>query len=116
MAQAGLCVLPGKVSVEVPTIEQNAMKPVADQVLAERVLVTLKSVQFSPVAHALTELSILSGDVASRTADGDQRRGVFTEIQKLRGELARFPNSPDLGALWDNAIDKTGAWREWLLR
>jgi hypothetical protein len=116
MAQAGLCVLPGKVSVEVPTIEQIAMKPVADQVLAERVLVTLKSVQFSPVAHALTELSILSGDVASRTAYGDQRRGVFNEIQKLRGELARFPNSPHLGALWDNAIDKTDAGREWLLR
>jgi hypothetical protein len=92
------------------------MKPVADQVLAESVLATLMRVQFSPVAHALTELSILSGDVASRTAYGDQRRGVFTEIQKLRGALARFPNSPDLGALWDNAIDKTDAWREWLSR
>jgi hypothetical protein len=92
------------------------MKSVADQVLAERVLVTLKRVQFSPVAQALTELSILSGDVASRTAYGDQRRGVFTEIQKLRGALARFPESPDLGSLWDNAIDKTDAWRERLLR
>ena len=37
--------------------------------------------------------------------DGDQRHDAFTEIQKLWGELARFPNSPDLGALWDNAID-----------
>ena len=94
MAQAGLCVLPGKIPVTVPTIEQNAMKPVADQVLAERVLVTLKRVQFSPVAHAL-KLSILSGDVASRTAYGDQRRGVFTEIQKLRGELARISHTTD---------------------
>ena len=32
-----------------PTVEQNAMKPVADQVLAERVLVTLKRVQESSV-------------------------------------------------------------------
>ena len=68
------------------------MKSVADQVLAERVLVTLKRVQFSPVAQALTELSILSGDVASRTAYGDQnaaetRKIVLKEIGAKWGKF-----------------------------
>ena len=90
------------------------MKPVADQERAERALATLKELQFSPVANAITELSILSQDVASRTAYGDQRRGAFTELQKLRGALARFPDSPDIGALWDSAVAKTDAWRHWL--
>src|ERR1700758_3031835 len=46
--------------------EQNAMKPAVDQERAERVIATLKRVQFSPVTTAITELATLSRDLAPR--------------------------------------------------
>jgi hypothetical protein len=91
------------------------MKPVADQERAEKAIATLKQLQLSPVATAITELATLSRDLAPKAVYGEQRHNAFVEIQKLREVLARFPNSPDVGALWESATAKTDAWRQWLL-
>ncbi|MFZ0839419.1 MAG: hypothetical protein WAM77_18300 [Xanthobacteraceae bacterium] len=91
------------------------MKPAVDQERAERAIATLKRVQFSPVTTAITELAILSRDLGPRTVYGNQRHDAFVEIQKLREALVRFPNSTDVGALWESATAKADAWRQWLL-
>jgi hypothetical protein len=91
------------------------MKPAVDQERAERAIATLKRVQFSPVTTAIAELAILSRDLGPRTVYGNQRHDAFVEIQKLREALVRFPNSTDVGALWESATAKADAWRQWLL-
>jgi hypothetical protein len=91
------------------------MKPAADQEARRKGDRDAQASPVFPVRTAITELATLSRDLAPRTVYGDQRHDAFVEIQKLREALARFPNSPDVGALWESATVKTGAWRQWLL-
>jgi hypothetical protein len=90
------------------------MKSKADLSLANAAVETLERLRSVPVQAAKAELDALYFEVRHTHVDqGAEQAEAERAINALR--LALDQESISLRAAWDQAVDKTKAWRDWLI-
>lgn len=71
---------------------------------------TLARIRYFDRSAALHELNILRGQIGSGKDVERERASAWLAINALYKSLLETPYSPDLGELWQRAIDQTAAW------
>jgi hypothetical protein len=92
--------------------------PLRDLEIAEKAVAILRRLRLS-VVGVVAEVEKQLGDLAreiGKATPGDQQAEAFLAVQRIRKTLDEDPSSPDLSALWDDAIAKAEAWHRWLSR
>jgi hypothetical protein len=90
------------------------MKSKADLSLANGAVETLERLRSVPVQAAKAELDALYFKVRHTHVDqGAEQVEAERAINALR--MALDQESISLRAAWDQAVDKTKAWRDWLI-